>query len=478
MGCVRPLSSCSTPARGLVETHAWPVFSSSLEHLFILRVNFATEASRRCDNFCWYWSSVSKHLGQASIGERVVTRHGTILKVGNAVVDDENRGHDLAVAGKDRRVFRVYQVQQVKGSWVWLVSENDGVQGWTKVENLIKFDQAIDDLTARLKAKPSPARYNDRGNIWRYKKMYDLAIADYNDAIRLDPRNAVAFHNRGIAWQDKHELDKALIDYTEAIRLEPKHSSPYVNRGIIWNAKNEPDKALADYNEAIELDPHSFLAYHDRGNVWFAKKDLDKALADYNEAIRLNPTSNRTYYRRGNAWFAKKELDKALADYTEAIRLNPKDHWSYLNRGFVWVAMSELDKALADYNEAIRLDPTFSLAYWGRAWLWATCPEERFRDGAKAVESATRACELHEWKVARFVSTLAAACAESGDFEAAVKWQQKALELLSMNEDQARNDYDARLELYRSRKPYRDEGMARGYNARKPYRVEGTGGSS
>ena len=74
-------------------------------------------------------------FGQASIGERVVTRHGTILKVGNAVVDDENRGHDLAVAGKDRRVFRVYQVQQVESPWVWLVSENDGVQGWTKVEN-------------------------------------------------------------------------------------------------------------------------------------------------------------------------------------------------------------------------------------------------------------------------------------------------------------------------------------------------------
>ena len=60
----------------------------------------------------------------------------------------------------------------------------------------------------------------------------------------------------------------------------------------------------------------------------------------------------------------------------------------------------------------------------------ATCPEAKYRDGGKAVESATRACELTKWKSSEFLNTLAAAYAESGDFDAAVTWQTRAIGFL------------------------------------------------
>ena len=80
-------------------------------------------------------------------------------------------------------------------------------------------------------------------------------MADYNEAIRLDPRYSSAYHNRGKVWYARKDLDKALADYSEAIRLDPKYSLAYVNRGVAWNAKQELDKALADYGEAIRLNP-------------------------------------------------------------------------------------------------------------------------------------------------------------------------------------------------------------------------------
>ena len=67
----------------------------------------------------------------------------------------------------------------------------------------------------------------------------------------------------------------------------------------------------------------------------------------------------------------------------------------------------------------------------------AACPEAKYRDGRKAVESATRACELTEWKRSEFLDTLAAAYAESGDFDAAVTWQMRAIGFLT-DERQAR----------------------------------------
>jgi hypothetical protein len=94
-----------------------------------------------------------------------------------------------------------------------------------------------------------------------------------------------------------------------------------------------------------------------------------------------------------------------------------------------------------------------ALAYDRRAWVWAACPDPKLRDGKRAVESATKACELTNWREPRFLHALAAAHAEAGDFDSAVQWQTKALAFAtnpSENQEQR-----ARLLLYQDKKPYR-----------------------
>ena len=89
------------------------------------------------------------------------------------------------------------------------------------------------------------------------------------------------------------------------------------------------------------------------------------------------------------------------------------------------------------------------------AWFRATSPAAEFRNGAKAVEYATKVCELTDWKMAMFVNTLAAAYAEVGDFDSAVKWQRQAIDLLT--EEQSAKwqaDFEGRLKLYQAGKPY------------------------
>jgi serine/threonine-protein kinase len=94
------------------------------------------------------------------------------------------------------------------------------------------------------------------------------------------------------------------------------------------------------------------------------------------------------------------------------------------------------------------------LAYNYRAWLWATCPEPEFRDGKKAVESATKACELSKWKERNDLDTLAASYAETGDFDQAVKWEEKAIALTPESEAGEKKARNERLALYRNGKPY------------------------
>jgi Zn-dependent protease len=97
------------------------------------------------------------------------------------------------------------------------------------------------------------------------------------------------------------------------------------------------------------------------------------------------------------------------------------------NRGNAEILRGEWQRAIEDYTEAIRLQPKFATAHNNLAWLLATCPVDSIRDGQRAVEHATQACNATAWSNPSNMATFAAACAEIGDFTQAMRWQNRAL---------------------------------------------------
>jgi tetratricopeptide (TPR) repeat protein len=104
---------------------------------------------------------------------------------------------------------------------------------------------------------------------------------------------------------------------------------------------------------------------------------------------------------------------------------------------------------------SIQMDPEAGWFYNELAWIEATAPDAAFRDGARAVTNATKACELTHWKNVSAVDTLAAACAESGDFPQAVKYEKMALRLGMPAAKQ--KEFHDRLSLYQESKPFRQQ---------------------
>jgi tetratricopeptide (TPR) repeat protein len=282
---------------------------------------------------------------------RVITRYGTELRKSPTPDSGPARPKD---SGAERETFSVYRIKSVDGRWVELISEDVLAIGWTRAENVIPYERAIDYYSAEIKAHPASELYNNRGNLWRDRGELDNAIDDFNEAIRLDPKNAAAYNNRGSARSDKNELDKAIADFDSAIEIDPKFASAYRNRGGAYMSKEAYGKALADFDRAIQLDPGSADSHNSRG------------------------------------------------------------------------------------------------------WLLATCPDEHIRDGKRALESASRACELTQFRNIALIDTLAAAYAELGDFEQAVQWQESALNMLPVGDEANRKDFGSRLDLYRRKKPYRE----------------------
>jgi tetratricopeptide (TPR) repeat protein len=129
-----------------------------------------------------------------------------------------------------------------------------------------------------------------------------------------------AAYNRGKEALDRGDFDRAIADYNEAIKLDPNYAPAFNGRGIAYGRKNEFDRAIADYNEAMKLDPnYAAAAFSNRGFVYLNKNELDRAIDDFNEAIQRDPTATK-FLNRGNAHYKKNELDRAIADYREVIK--------------------------------------------------------------------------------------------------------------------------------------------------------------
>lgn len=316
-------------------------------------------------------------------------------------------------------------------------------------------DKALADYTEALRLDPTHYyTLTQRGILHTSRKEYPRAEADFATAIGLRPDDAVAYNKRGVMWYGRGEFDKAVADFTTAVRLHPGFAEAFANRGLAYGGRNNGKAAIADYTRAIEAAPTTAVYHYFRGYTHAQLRDFDKALPDLTEAIRLDPADPRAYLSRAYLYKQQKNTEKAVADFSTLIRMNPKSYDGFVGRGAAWDDARAYDKAAADYVEAIRLNPKSPVPYNALAWLRATASDAKQRDGKQAVELATTLCDLSMGKVADHLDTLAAAQAEAGDFDKAVEMQKRALALPG-TPDVTQQEYRTRLKLYEAGQPFR-----------------------
>jgi tetratricopeptide (TPR) repeat protein len=229
--------------------------------------------------------------------------------------------------------------------------------------NIAACTRIIDDRSAPDEA----AALGNRCALWITKGNFDRAIADCDEAIRLNPRDADAYVNRGNAQAARRDYDRAIADFDAAIRLNPALAMAYNNRGVARRNKGDLAGAIADYGEAIRLVPNLAMAYRNRGRALRNEDELDAAIADFNAAIRLDPNDAGSFGSR--CWaraVAGRDLLQALADCDESLRLRPGSGDTLNSRGLVQLKRGVLDRAAADYAAAVAQDGKDADSLFGR----------------------------------------------------------------------------------------------------------------
>jgi tetratricopeptide (TPR) repeat protein len=183
------------------------------------------------------------------------------------------------------------------------------------------------------------------------------ALAAFEQALRLDPNNALAYSNRGKVLHELGRPKEALASFEQALRLDPDLAVAHNNLGLMLCELGRPKEALASFEQALRLDPNYGDAHANRGRVLGDLRRPKEALAAFEQALRLGANSAVVHNNRGIVLAMLGRREEALASFEQALRLDPNDAGTHDNRGIVLAMLGRREEALAAFEQALRLDP-------------------------------------------------------------------------------------------------------------------------
>ena len=357
--------------------------------------------------------------------------------------------------------------------------------------------RALEDMKEAIELAPENSNYRLALAIFlRQSKKLDEALATIDEVIRLNPENGNAVILQGEIYRQQDRIKEALESFDKATELAPQAPAPYQNRGEIYRRQNKYEEAIAQFNEVLKLQPGVLLTLLNRSDAYMANGQLEEALADIDVVMKKQPLG--TAHPLGVAghrlraeilnkmdrldeaidemeqvstampdqpelkmqlalyYLIDKQPRKAIAAYSDVLDQESNNFTALQSRGDVYLNIGKHAEAIADFSRALALRPDDTTLLNNLAWVLATSPEDGLRDGKRAVALATKACEMTDYKTPHILSTLAAAFAEDGNFETAIKWSQQAVDL---NDPEHGEQLVKELDSYREGHPWREKQM-------------------
>jgi tetratricopeptide (TPR) repeat protein len=267
---------------------------------------------------------------------------------------------------------------------------------------------------------------------WKQTTYWKNSETLWRRAFAVTTDNDVALTNFGTSLMDRGQLDEALSYFQRALAVRSRSEHRHYNLSLA-------------------------LIHDSVGNVLARKGRLDEAIGHFRQAIAFRPDYPDAHYNLGTLLFRMHDLDGAIAEWRTTLSLHSNDPGTNANLGNALVQKGLLREAATHYEVALQSEPDSPVALNNLAWLLSAGPDDSLRNGARAVELARNLNRVSKQNNPFFIRTLAAAYAEAGQFDAAVKTAQGAAELANA---QGQHDLAVQIQdetdLYRRHLPLRD----------------------
>ena len=318
-------------------------------------------------------------------------------------------------------------------------------------------DKAVEAFEKLLEINPTdPLGNQELARIFRNEKQVDKALELLDKAIDANVHTSGIFMLKADILSRLGKFGEAAKTLTRALEGDKKNNlirlvlaQTQLQNGDIDLAQEQLDTIL-DSAKSTELRDQARTL---RSIAYSVKSQFDDAIRDIRIVLKRADDASRPellmYLTR--YYTAAQRPSKAIESASEILELDENAWEAYRYRGDAFLSQGKHKEAIRDYESAEQINDSDSGVLNNLAWVLATSPDDEVRDGQRAIEVATKACDVTEFKQAHILSTLAAAYAESGDFDKAIEWSSKAVEL-DGEEEQLANE----LASYQEKKPWRE----------------------
>jgi tetratricopeptide (TPR) repeat protein len=295
-------------------------------------------------------------------------------------------------------------------------------------------DDAIQLCQQALAKDPDSvtAQFN-LGEALTKKGQLNDALASFQKAMQLDPGMSGIPERVGEVYLKQGNFAAAIPYFQKAIQLQPDYALAWCNLGYTLLQQGRLTEAMAYYNKAIELNPRYALAHNDLGNILLQLGGIDPALEQFQQAAVIDPNFAEAHFNIAEILLARGNVDEARSQYEKSIEINPGLYQARYKLGNILASKGREADAISQYEAVLRLQPNDALACNNLAWILAASANASLRNGPRAVELAGRADAQANGRNPIYLGTLAAAYAETGRFDDAVKAIDRALALANGN---------------------------------------------
>jgi tetratricopeptide (TPR) repeat protein len=283
-------------------------------------------------------------------------------------------------------------------------------------------------------------QFNERGDNHYEAARYDQALADYDQALKVDRNYAVAVANRGWVFYRRGDLTTALAEFQDALSRDSELVNAYSGRGVVRRDLGDRKAALEDQTQAIRRDPNNAVLYNERGITYHQDGQYEEAVADFARAAEKNPKLAWAYANRGDSLIQLGRHDDAIRELDKAISIEQNAQFFNLV-GNALYSQQKYEPSLNAYSAAIQRDAKTAMYYRNRAGSYRQLT--RLQDAAKDLLAAI---EL-EPKNDDLFNELGIVFFEARQHELAVQQFAAAIALDSTNATYFRNRADSSRNL-------------------------------
>ena len=211
------------------------------------------------------------------------------------------------------------------------------------------------------------AFWNNKGGSLRALGRREEAISCFDQALAIDPRDAIAWSNKGISLDDPGRREEAISCFDQALAIDPGFALGWNNKGVALADLGRREEAISCYDQALAIDPRDAAAWYNKGIALAALGRWEEAISCYDQALTIDPGFAATWYNKGLALGDLGRREEAISCYDQALAIDPRYARAWYNKGTGLAALGRREEAIECYDQALAINPGYADAWFNKA---------------------------------------------------------------------------------------------------------------